>query len=62
MAAPQDQDKILAGQEIAAFTSLLFEHTIEGLYASPEYGGNQNGKRGARPLDLKSLLVVTGAA
>ena len=23
------------------FTALLFEHTIEGLYASPEYGGNR---------------------
>jgi Gluconate 2-dehydrogenase subunit 3 len=21
--------------------SLLFEHTIEGLYSAPEYGGNQ---------------------
>jgi hypothetical protein len=40
-AAPQDQDKILARQEASAFTSLLFEHTIEGLYANPEYGGNR---------------------
>ena len=38
---PADQDKILAGQHISAFTSLLFEHTIEGMYASPEYGGNR---------------------
>ena len=38
---PADQDKILAGQDISAFTSLLFEHTIEGMYASPEYGGNR---------------------
>jgi len=40
-AAPQDQDKILARQEASGFTSLLFEHTIEGLYANPEYGGNR---------------------
>ena len=36
------QDKILATQSVSAFTSLLFGHTIEGLYASPEYGGNRN--------------------
>jgi hypothetical protein len=23
------------------FLSLLFEHTIEGMYANPEYGGNR---------------------
>jgi hypothetical protein len=40
-AAPGDQDKILARQEASSFTSLLFEHTIEGLYANPEYGGNR---------------------
>jgi hypothetical protein len=40
-AAPAEQDKILARQEVSAFTSLLFEHTIEGLYANPEYGGNR---------------------
>ncbi len=38
---PADQDKILAGKDISGFTSLLFEHTIEGMYASPEYGGNR---------------------
>jgi gluconate 2-dehydrogenase gamma chain len=36
------QDKILATQSVSEFTSLLFGHTIEGLYASPEYGGNRN--------------------
>ncbi len=36
-----DQDTILASQEASAFLSLLFEHTIEGLYAKPEYGGNR---------------------
>jgi hypothetical protein len=39
--APQDQDKVLAMQDANSFTSLLFEHTIEGLYANPEYGGNR---------------------
>jgi gluconate 2-dehydrogenase gamma chain len=38
---PKKQDKILATQSVSAFTQLLFEHTIEGLYASPEYGGNR---------------------
>ena len=36
-----EQDKILATQSVSTFTALLFEHTIEGLYASPEYGGNR---------------------
>jgi hypothetical protein len=40
-ATPQRQDKLLATQSVSAFTSLLFEHTIEGLYAAPEYGGNR---------------------
>jgi hypothetical protein len=39
---PAQQDKILATKSVSEFTSLLFEHTIEGLYASPEYGGNRN--------------------
>jgi hypothetical protein len=40
-ASRQSQDKILAAQSVSDFTSLLFGHTIEGLYASPEYGGNR---------------------
>jgi hypothetical protein len=40
-AAPAHQDKVLAGPDVKAFVSLLFEHTIEGLYANPEYGGNR---------------------
>jgi Gluconate 2-dehydrogenase subunit 3 len=40
-ATRQEQDKILADEAMGAFRSLLFEHTIEGLYASPEYGGNR---------------------
>ena len=35
------QDKILTMSSVSSFTSLLFEHTIEGLYAAPEYGGNR---------------------
>ncbi len=35
------QDKILAMSPVSSFTALLFEHTIEGLYSAPEYGGNQ---------------------
>jgi hypothetical protein len=40
-ATKQKQDKILATQSVSTFTSLLFEHTIEGLYGAPEYGGNR---------------------
>jgi hypothetical protein len=40
-AAPAKQDKIMAKQSVSTFTALLFEHTIEGLYANPEYGGNR---------------------
>ena len=35
------QDKILVMAAASSFVSLLFEHTIEGLYAAPEYGGNR---------------------
>jgi Gluconate 2-dehydrogenase subunit 3 len=38
---PAQQDKILVTRSVSEFTALLFEHTIEGLYASPEYGGNR---------------------
>ena len=40
-AAAAKQDKILARPSVSTFTALLFEHTIEGLYANPEYGGNR---------------------
>ena len=42
-AAPAEQDEILATASVSTFTSLLFEHTIEGLYGAPEYGGNRGG-------------------
>jgi Gluconate 2-dehydrogenase subunit 3 len=35
------QDTILNTSAASSFLALLFEHTIEGLYAAPEYGGNQ---------------------
>lgn len=38
---PARQDAILAAKPVSTFTALLFEHTIEGLYAAPEYGGNR---------------------
>lgn len=34
------QDIILAQGQAVSFTSLLFGHTIEAMYANPEYGGN----------------------
>jgi hypothetical protein len=37
----QKQDEILAMPSVSSFTSLLFEHTIEGMYSVPEYGGNR---------------------
>ena len=36
------QDKILVMSALSDFVSLLFEHTIAGLYAAPEYGGNRD--------------------
>jgi hypothetical protein len=36
------QDKILVMPAVSDFVSLLFEHTIEGMYAAPEYGGNRD--------------------
>ena len=41
-ATARQQDKILANQDVSPFTALLFGHAIEGLYASPEYGGNHD--------------------
>ena len=35
------QDKILASSSASTFMTLLYEHTIEGLYCAPEYGGNR---------------------
>jgi hypothetical protein len=49
-ARPATQDKVLAKAAVSAFGSLLFEHTIEGLYANPEYGGNR-GLSGWKDID-----------
>src|ERR1700683_608729 len=35
------QDSILASSAVSTFRALLFEHTVEGLYSVPEYGGNR---------------------
>jgi Gluconate 2-dehydrogenase subunit 3 len=40
-ADPAGQDEILARSQVSTFLALLFEHTIEGMYSSPEYGGNR---------------------
>jgi hypothetical protein len=36
------QDKILASESASTFMAVLYEHTIEGLYSAPEYGGNRD--------------------
>jgi len=36
------QDSILAKPAMDSFLTLLFEHTVEGMYSNPEYGGNRN--------------------
>jgi Gluconate 2-dehydrogenase subunit 3 len=40
-ASPAEQDKVLAQSAVSEFLSLLFEHTVEGMYSNPEYGGNR---------------------
>lgn len=39
-ASKAQQDSILIQGQAVSFTKLLFGHTIEGMYAVPEYGGN----------------------
>jgi gluconate 2-dehydrogenase gamma chain len=36
------QDLILGTGKAVSFTKLLFSHTVEAMYAVPEYGGNAN--------------------
>jgi hypothetical protein len=38
--APEEQDALIAAQE--EFAALVYEHTCEGYYAAPEYGGNRD--------------------
>jgi len=54
-----EQDKILASQDANTFRSLLFEHTIEGLYAVPEYGGNR-GLAGWRDIGFPGDIQPVG--
>jgi Gluconate 2-dehydrogenase subunit 3 len=54
-----EQDKILAGQDMDTFRPLLFEHTIEGLYAVPEYGGN-HGLAGWRDIGFPGDIQPQG--
>ena len=39
-AEPLRQEELLAAQE--EFAELVYEHTCEGFYAAPEYGGNRD--------------------
>jgi gluconate 2-dehydrogenase gamma chain len=58
--AGQDkQDKILATASVSTFTALLFEHTIEGLYGAPEYGGNRD-KSGWREIGFPGDIQPRG--
>lgn len=36
------KDRVLASQDATRFVDVLFGHTIEGMYAAPEYGGNRD--------------------
>jgi hypothetical protein len=40
-AGAEVQDRVLAAPETEDFVDLLFCHTVEGMYANPEYGGNR---------------------
>ncbi|MGI8850373.1 MAG: gluconate 2-dehydrogenase subunit 3 family protein [Acidimicrobiales bacterium] len=40
LATQLEQDQILASPAVMPFTNVVFEHTIEGMYSNPEYGGN----------------------
>jgi hypothetical protein len=53
------QDKILATQSVSTFTSLLFQHTIEGLYGAPEYDGN-HGQSGWKEIGFPGDIQPRG--
>jgi hypothetical protein len=40
-ATKSQQDRILGSSGVSAFTTVMFAHTIEGMYSNPEYGGNK---------------------
>jgi hypothetical protein len=58
-ASKQKQDQILAAGPVAAFTSVLFQHTIEGMYSNPEYGGN-TGLAGWKEIDFPGDIQPRG--
>ena len=55
--SPEDQDAQIAAQE--EFAALVYEHTCEGFYAAPEYGGNR-GLAGWRVADWSGDVVPRG--
>jgi len=58
-ASPADQDKILASSAASAFLALLSEHTIEGMYCNPEYGGN-HGQAGWKDISYPGDIQPRG--
>ncbi|HEX3708225.1 MAG TPA: gluconate 2-dehydrogenase subunit 3 family protein [Mycobacteriales bacterium] len=53
------QDLILAKSGVAAFTTVLFGHTIEGMYSNPEYDGNK-GLAGWKEIDYPGDIQPRG--
>ncbi len=39
--APDDQDQVLQSSGASSFADVLLQHTLEGMFAAPEYGGNR---------------------
>lgn len=37
---PAQQDSVLASSELSSFVTLITDHTLEGMFCAPEYGGN----------------------
>ncbi len=56
-APPDEQDRRL--QENEGFTKLLYVHACEGMYAAPEYGGNQD-EAGWRNIDFAGDVQPRG--
>lgn len=53
------RDRILAADTPSRFRRLLFEHTVEAMYAVPEYGGNHDG-RGWESIGFRGDTAPTG--
>jgi hypothetical protein len=58
-ASAGEQDTILAAAEQNDVRRLLFTHAIEGMYANPEYGGNQ-GLAGWEDIGFAGDVAPTG--